>query len=103
MSTDPCSYKNANATKAGCIATGGKPNLSDPCNILNPTASPSGCTAATAGNAIANSGLPTWLKVVIFFIGFLVLIGGFYMYTQFMTPTMGGRRRGISLKRILGL
>lgn len=103
MSSDPCSYTNANATKAACIASGGKPNLNDPCSVLNPTASPSGCTAAQASNAIVNSGLPTWAKIVIGIVGFLVLIIGFYAYTQFNTPTMGGKRRGFSLKRILGL
>lgn len=102
MSTDPCSYKNANATKAGCIATGGKPNLSDPCNILNPTASPSGCTAATATTAVGSHMSSTTLLVV----GIIViLIGiiGLYAYTKFTTPTMGGRRSTFSLKRIFRL
>lgn len=103
MSNDPCSYTNANATKAGCIASGGKPNLNDPCSVLNPTASPSGCTAAKAASSISSGGTPTW-ALVVGIIALLLLAGIGYGYMRLNSPTvMGGRRRGFSLKRILGL
>lgn len=96
MSTDPCSYMNANATSAACIASGGKPSA-DPCNILNPLANKSSCTTNQAAQQIAKSGMPDWAKALIAIGMLLVIVIGTYIAIKFnsiLYGTAGGKRGG---------
>jgi hypothetical protein len=96
MSTDPCSYKNPTASKTACIANGGKPT-SDPCNVLNPLANSSSCASSEAAKELASSGIPTWAKVLIGVLVFLVVVGVFLFSLSGGTSDVmsgGGKRRG---------
>jgi hypothetical protein len=85
---------NPMATTAACIANGGKPST-DPCNILNPMATKAGCAASQAGNAVAKSGMPDWLKAVIAIGSLLLFVIVAIVVVNFNSPTVsGGGRRG---------
>ncbi len=93
MSTDPCSYLSPLASQTACVANGGKPST-DPCNVLNPTATKSGCAASQAGNAIAKSGMPDWLKAVIAIVGLLLFVIIAVVVISFNSPSVSGGKRG---------